>query len=79
MKLVNKLELIYIPTTYWNEPSSRFELISEGKQLPQNTSFFLLWIPSNQSEKNLTQHIKLIYPSIPINNHLTSKINLTIP
>jgi SNF2 family DNA or RNA helicase len=78
MRLVNKLELIYIPTTYWNEPSSRFELISEGKQLPQNTSFFLLWIPSNQSETELTQHIKLMFPTIPINKLLTCKINLTI-
>jgi hypothetical protein len=34
MKLVNKLELIYIPASYWNEPLSGFELISNVKQLP---------------------------------------------
>ncbi|GAI69758.1 unnamed protein product, partial [marine sediment metagenome] len=50
MKLVNKLELIYIPAPYWNEPLSGFELISKGKQLPRNSSFFLLWNPANPSE-----------------------------
>jgi len=79
MKLANKLELIYIPVTYWNEPSSGFKLISQGKQLPQNTSFFLLWIPSNESEKELTEQIKLIFPHIPINKLLSCKINLAIP
>ncbi len=79
MKLVNTLELIYIPTTYWNERSSGFELISEGKQLPQNTNFFLLWIPLNQSEKELTEKIKLIFPSIPTQKLLSCKINLAIP
>ncbi len=79
MNLGNKLELLYIPTTYWNEPSSGFNLISEGKQLPQNTSFFVLWIPSNESEKELTEHINLIFPHIPIKKLLSCKINLAIP
>jgi len=79
MKLFNKLELLYIPATYWNESSSSFKLISEGKQLPQNTNFFLLWIPSNNSEKELTEHIKLIFPNIPIKKLLSCKINLAIP
>jgi len=79
MKSVNKLELLFIPATYWNEPSSSFELISEGKQLPQNSSFFLLWIPSNQSEKKLTEQIKIAFPIIPIKKLLSCKINLGIP
>ncbi|MFX1374060.1 MAG: DEAD/DEAH box helicase [Promethearchaeota archaeon] len=79
MKLVNKLELLYIPTTYWNEPSSGFELISKGKHLPQNINFFLLWIPLNKSEKKLVEHIKKILPSIPPEKLLSCKINLAIP
>ncbi len=42
MKLDNKLELIYIPASYWNEPLSGFELVSKGKQLPRNSSFFFI-------------------------------------
>ncbi|MFW9943238.1 MAG: hypothetical protein ACFFFT_19540, partial [Candidatus Thorarchaeota archaeon] len=79
MKLINKLELIYIPSTYWNEPSSEFKLISQEKQLPSNTSFFLLWIPSNNSEEELTDHIKLTFPSIPIKKLLSCNIKLAFP
>ncbi len=79
MKLVNKLELIYIPASYWNESSSGFELISQEKELPQNTSFFMLWVPTNESEKELTEHIKLAFPLIPIKKLLSCKINLGIP
>ena len=76
MKFSNKLELIYIPAMYWNEPSSGFELISQEKKLPFNTSFFLLWIPSNKSEEELVDHIKLTFPTIPIKKLLSCKINL---
>ncbi|MBA7703893.1 hypothetical protein ES703_112690 [subsurface metagenome] len=79
MKLVNKLELIYIPASYWNEPLSGFELISKGKQLPRNSSFFLLWNPTNPSEKELTEHIKLSFPTIPANKLLTCKISFAVP
>ncbi|KKN05556.1 hypothetical protein LCGC14_1086170 [marine sediment metagenome] len=79
MNQINNLELTYIPSTYWNEPSSRFELISKGKQLPQNYSFFLLWMPSNQSEKELTENIELKFPSIPAKKLLSCTINLAIP
>jgi len=79
MKLTNKLELTYIPTTYWNEPFSGFELISKGKDLPKNTSFFLLWIPANNSEKKLIENINLTFPAIPVNKLLSCKINLAIP
>ncbi|MFX1312657.1 MAG: DEAD/DEAH box helicase [Promethearchaeota archaeon] len=79
MKFGNKLELLYVPATYWNEPFSNFELISKENQLPQNTNFFLLWIPLNQSEKKLIEQIKLIFPMIPTKKLLTCKINLAIP
>jgi SNF2 family DNA or RNA helicase len=79
MKLVNKLELIYIPSSYWNEPLSGFELISKAKQLPRNSSFFLLWSPANSSEKELTERIKLSFPTIPANKLLTCKINFAVP
>ncbi|MHA1932596.1 MAG: hypothetical protein ACW96X_08670, partial [Promethearchaeota archaeon] len=79
MKQIRRLELTYIPSTYWNEPLSRFELISEGKQLPQNSSFFLLWIPFNQSEEKLIEYIKLKFPIIPAKKLLTCNINLAVP
>jgi len=79
MKLTNKLELTYIPATYWNKPLSEFELISKGKRLPTNTNFFLLWSSSHQSENELTGSIRLTFPSIPANKLLSCKINLAIP
>ncbi|MFX1568330.1 MAG: DEAD/DEAH box helicase [Promethearchaeota archaeon] len=79
MKLAKKLELIYIPAMYWNEPSSGFELISQETQFPLKTNFFLLWIPLNQSEDKLKDQIKLTFPNIPIKKLLTCKINLALP
>ena len=79
MNVANKLQLLYIPATYWNDPSSNFELISKGKKPPVKSSFFILWIPSNQSDEELTEHIKLTFPSIPPKKLLTCKINLAIP
>jgi len=79
MKLVDKLELIYIPASYWNEPLSGFELISKAKQLPRNSSFFLLWNPTNPSEKELTEQTRLSFPTIPANKLLTCKINFAVP
>ena len=79
MNVVNKLQLLYIPATYWNDPSSSFELISKGEQPSVKSSFFVLWIPSNQSDEELTEHIKLIFPNIPIKKLLSCKINLAIP
>ena len=79
MNVADKLQLLYIPATYWNDASSNFELISKGKQPPVKSSFFILWIPSNQSDEELTEHIKLTFPSIPPKKLLTCKINLAIP
>ncbi|MHA2181574.1 MAG: DEAD/DEAH box helicase, partial [Promethearchaeota archaeon] len=79
MKQIKSLELTYIPPTYRNEPLSRFELISKGKQLPQNSSFFLLWIPFNQSEEKLIEYIEMKFPTIPAKKLLTCNINLAVP
>ena len=53
-----RVELTYIPAEYWNEPISGFELISKGKELPKNSSFFLLWNPLNQSEEQFIKNVK---------------------
>ncbi|MHA2007354.1 MAG: DEAD/DEAH box helicase [Promethearchaeota archaeon] len=79
MNVVNKLQLLYIPTTYWNDPASGFELISKGNQPPVKSSFFILWMPSNNSDEKLNEHINLTFPSVPVKNLLTCKINLALP
>jgi len=79
MNRENKLQLLYIPATYWNDPSSSFELISNERQPPKKSSFFILWVPSNKSDEILTKQINLTFPSIPLKKLLTCKINLAIP
>jgi len=79
MKFVNKLELIFIPSSYWNEPLSGFKLSSKGPDLPADSNFFILWIPSNISEEFLSKQITEIFPSIPVEKLLSCKINLAIP
>ena len=79
MKFVNKLELIFIPSSYWNEPLSGFKLSSKGPDLPADSNFFILWIPSNDSEEFLSKQITEIFPSIPVEKLLSCKINLAIP
>ncbi len=79
MKFVNKLELIFIPSSYWNEPLSGFKLSFKGPDLPADSNFFILWIPSNISEEFLSKQIAEIFPSIPVEKLLSCKINLAIP
>ncbi|MHA1824000.1 MAG: DEAD/DEAH box helicase [Promethearchaeota archaeon] len=79
MKFVNKLDLIFIPSSYWNEPLSGFKLSSKAPDLPTASNFFILWIPSNNSEEFLSKQIKEIFPSIPVEKLLSCKINLVIP
>jgi SNF2 family DNA or RNA helicase len=79
MNLTNKLELLYIPPSYWNEALSGFKLISEAKELPKDSSFFIAWVPTNPSEKDLIPYIKSTFPTVPANKLLTCKINLAIP
>jgi len=75
-----RVELTYIPAEYWNEPISGFEVTSkDNKNLPKTSNFFLLWIPSNSSNLELSKHIKLIFPHIPINKLLSCKIKLAVP
>ncbi|NVM17225.1 MAG: DEAD/DEAH box helicase [Candidatus Lokiarchaeota archaeon] len=79
MKFGNKLELIFIPSSYWNEPLSGFKVSSKGPDLPANSNFFVLWIPSNDSEEFLSEQITEIFPSIPVKKLLSCKINLVVP
>ncbi|MHA1670841.1 MAG: DEAD/DEAH box helicase [Promethearchaeota archaeon] len=79
MKFVNKLELIFIPSSYWNEPRSGFKLNSKGSNLPTDSNFFFLWIPSNISEEFLSIQITEIFPSVPVEKLLSCKINLVNP
>jgi len=74
-----RVELTYIPAEYWNESITGFELISKGKELPKNSSFFLLWIHLNQSEQQLIKSIKHVFPTIPANKLLSCKIKLAMP
>jgi len=79
MKLSNKLELLFIPSSYWSEPLSGFKLSSKSPDLPADSNFFVLWIPSNDSEEFLSEQITEILPSIPVKKLLDCKINLAIP
>ena len=79
MKFSNNLELIFIPSSYWNEPLSEFQLISKEPDLPIDSNFFILWIPSNLSEEILSEQIMKIFPSIPVDKLLSCNINLAIP
>jgi len=79
VKFSNNLELIYIPSSYWNEPLSGFQLISKEPDLPIDSNFFILWIPSNISEEFLSEQILKIFPNIPVEKLLSCNINLAIP
>ena len=79
MKFTNKLELIFIPSSYWSEPLSGFKLISKVPDLPADSNFFILWIPSNISEEFLSKQIIENFPSIPVEKLLSCNINLAIP
>ncbi|MBY9010090.1 MAG: hypothetical protein KGD74_09525, partial [Candidatus Lokiarchaeota archaeon] len=79
MKFGNKLELSFIPSSYWNEPLSGFTLSSKGLNLPTDSNFFILWIPSNVSEEFLSKQITEIFPRIPVKKLLSCKINLALP
>ena len=79
MNFNDNLQLLYIPSTYWNEPLSGFKLISQGKELPKDSSFFIAWIPKNPPEKELINYINTTFPTVPANKLLTCKINLAVP
>ncbi|MFX1274518.1 MAG: DEAD/DEAH box helicase [Promethearchaeota archaeon] len=76
---LKKLELTFIPSEYWNESPSKFELLSKGKKLPKNAHFFLFWIPSINSEQELINQILSVFPKIPASKLLSCKINLALP
>ena len=79
MKISNRLHLTYIPNRYWREPLSKFHVINKVKSIPENSSFFMLWIPENQSEDELNSQIKNVLQSVPADKLLTCEINLAFP
>ncbi len=78
MKILNKLQMTYIPALYWNRSISGFE-ISKNKEIPKNASFFLLWSQVNSQKLELTNKIKKVFPNIPADKLLNCKIKLAIP
>ncbi len=76
---IERLQLTYIPAQYWNESISDFSLDSKKKTIPENASFFLIWIPLNQSEAELIRQIKYFFPNIPAEKLLTCHIRLALP
>ena len=75
----SSLQLSFIPSKYWNEPLSNFELIDKGKHLPKDANFFLLWSPSISREKDLDEIINHTFPNVPVDKLRTCKINLAFP
>lgn len=73
-----ELQLTYIPSNYWNNEKSQFTIESEEHNIPTSASFFLMWLESSNSEKNLEQQIIEHIPDIPIKKLLTCTINLAI-
>jgi SNF2 family DNA or RNA helicase len=79
MNLFNSLQLTYIPSLYWNHHLSGFKVEVEGNNLPSDTSFFLVWMPLNISEKTLTELINYTFPTIPAEKLITCRIRLALP
>ncbi|MHA1727010.1 MAG: SNF2-related protein [Promethearchaeota archaeon] len=70
------LHLTYIPSLFWNSSLSGFKLLNNSSDLPKNADFFIFWIESINSKKELSSHIKYYFPQIPIEKLLTCQINL---
>jgi len=79
MTSFNSLQLTYIPFTYWSHNLSGFKIDKEQKIPPRGTPFFLVWIPYHNSEKDLNNEIKEIFPSIPAKKLMKCTINLAFP
>ena len=79
MNIANSLQLTYIPSLYWNHPLSGFKTESNDKDFASDTSFFLVWIPLNNSEEDLIEEVKSTFPKIPAEKLVTCKIRLAFP
>ena len=79
MDFKDKLQLTYIPATYWNEYLSGFKLKSTEKEVPSDSNFFIAWTLTRRSEEDLTQAMKSVFPTIPTDKLLTCEINLASP
>jgi len=78
MENKKELQLTYIPSRYWNNEKSEFILINNNKKIPNDASFFILWLSNSNSVEHLEQKIRDIYPAIPISKLLSCKINLAV-
>jgi SNF2 family DNA or RNA helicase len=79
LKLQTKLNLSYIPSSYWNEKLSSFKIISGSKYPPKNTDFFFVWVEQDSSEKELNELIEFVFPSIPSEKLISCQMNLAFP
>ena len=75
----HNLQLTYIPAQYWNEPLSKFKILSKSANIPENSSFFLIWNPSIQSENELIEDMKYSFPNIPVDKLVSCQIRLALP
>ena len=75
----HNLQLTYIPAQYWNEPLSNFKILSKKANIPENSSFFLIWNPSIQSESELIEEMKYLFPNIPVDKLISCQIRLALP
>ena len=79
MNISKDLQLTYISSTYWNDEISEFSLISSSKEIPSDASFFLIWIPFQDSLDYLEENMKENLKEIPIEKLLSCSINLVLP
>ncbi len=78
MKPNSNLQLTYILSSYWNADISEFSVYPKKTKIPQDTNFFILWIPNNPTEEHLISKIKETFPKIPIDSLISCNINLAI-
>ncbi|TFG07644.1 MAG: DEAD/DEAH box helicase [Promethearchaeota archaeon] len=80
MSYSSRLELIYIPSDYWNHSASNFKLIDGKGPIPQSSDFFFLWMfPIRYSENELIDKVKHMFGTIPVEKLRTCQISLAIP
>ncbi len=79
MNINKDLQLTYISSIYWNNEISDFSLISSSKKIPSDASFFLIWIPFQDSLEYLEENMKKNFKEIPIDKLISCSINLVLP
>ncbi len=72
------LQLSYIPSKYWTNPLSGFELLNKDTKLPENADFFIFWSDQLSTETQLSKLLNFTFPEIPVQKLLTCRINLAV-